>query len=185
MRALAIALLAALVAACASGPTVTSGPTLTATTGPTEAPATTPPPVETLVPSATLGPDETPGPTVIDLLPLLTSELTVANLADQPLTLGVTLLDTESDDEFVVGTFELQPLQVTIQSVVPARFRLEFVVDSSPASTCTIDIADGEALQFAVTGTGVAMTSSAEAEPEDPAQMLVATAARCRAGVPT
>lgn len=181
MRALAIALFgaAAVLAACTGDPAITAAPSPTPAPTPTEAPPTTTP-----SPTRTLGPGETPGPTVIDLLPLLSSEITVANLADQPLTLRVTLVDTESSDEFEVGAFELQPLQVTTQAILPTRFRLDFEFGGSSASggTCSIDIADGEELQFAVLDTGIAMTSNLETEPEDPAELLVATASRCRAG---
>jgi hypothetical protein len=146
--------------------------------GATPSPSPSPPP--TVAP--TLDPNATPRPTPLDILPFLTSEITVVNLAEQQLALKVTLLDPDSTDEFSLGTYELEPLQVTTQSVVPTRFRLEFAFSGGgSAGTCTIDIEEGDQVQFAVIETGIAITSSA-AEPEDPAEMVVATASRCRAG---
>lgn len=96
----------------------------------------------------------------------------------------VALLDPDSSQEYVVGTFEVQPQQVTPQSVVPALFRLDFAYgggSAADAGTCSIEIADREQLQFAAITTGIVITSNAT-EPADPAEMLVATASRCHAG---
>ena len=177
-------MLAVAVAACDGAAVVTPGPTPTALAAPTASPpAATPSPATTIPPSATPGTGGSPGPSAIDLLPLLTSQITVVNLVDQPLTLTVTLLDPDSDDEFEVGTFDLQPLQVTTQSVIPARLRLEFAFGGSSGTIglCTIDVADGEELQFAAIATGVAITATGQ-EPANPADLNVSTAARCRAG---
>jgi hypothetical protein len=174
------------VAGCDGAAVLTPGPTpppvATQTAGP---PAATPSPASATPAPATPG-TGSPGPTAIDILPLLTSQITVVNLADQPLTLTVTLLDPESTDEFEVGTFDLQPLQVTTQAVIPARLRIDFAFggSSAPSSTCTIDVADGEELQFAAIATGVAITATGQ-EPANPADMSVSTAARCRAGAAT
>jgi hypothetical protein len=99
------------------------------------------------------------------------------------LTLTVTLLDPDSTQEFKVGTSVIQPQQVTTQSVLPARLRLDFAYgqgSAANAGSCAIDVADGEQLQFASITTGIVMTSNG-AEPDDPAEMLVATATRCHA----
>ncbi|HWH37009.1 MAG TPA: hypothetical protein VNT28_04455 [Candidatus Limnocylindrales bacterium] len=149
---------------------------------------TTPPPTATASPSPppavtpTPDPDATPTPTPLDILPFLTSEITVVNLAEQQLALTVTLLDPESSDEFALGTYEVEPLQVTTQSIVPTRFRLEFAfTGGGSAGTCTIDVGDGEQIHFAVIETGVALVSST-GEPADPAELVVATSSRCQAG---
>lgn len=188
MPNVAVALLAAAVTACAGAPIVTHEPTPTAVSTPTESPPTTTPPPSgnSPPPQGTPGPGATPGPTAIDLLPLLSSQITVVNLEDRTLTLTVTLLDTATADEYEVGTFEIQPLQVTTQSVIPTRLRIEFEFVGSSASggSCTIDVADGEQLQFAAVATGIAITTTGQ-EPVDPADMLVSSAARCHAGATT
>jgi len=150
----------------------TPPPTLPPTEPPTQAPPTPPP-----------DPNATPRPPAVDIAPYLTSEVTVVNLGDAPLALTVALLDPDSTQEYVIGTFELQPEQVTSQAVIPALFRLDFAYSAgsvADAGTCSIEIADGEQLQFAVIPTGIVITSSGT-EPADPAEMLVATSTRCQA----
>jgi hypothetical protein len=131
----------------------------------------------------TTDPSATAAPTPIDLRPLLTAELTVVNLGDAPLVVTVTILDPDSTDEYPVGSFELEPLQVTAQAVLAARFRLEFDYPggtAAEAGTCVIDVAEREQLQFAVLERGGAITTGTE--PKDPKDLVIATASRCRAG---
>ncbi|HWH24183.1 MAG TPA: hypothetical protein VNW68_04715, partial [Candidatus Limnocylindria bacterium] len=130
-------MLIAVAAGCsanAPGPASPSPPPTASPTSPPSSPTPTvvPPPTAEPTPSAeptttrTLAPGETPAPTPIDLLPFLTSEVTVVNLGDATLDVSVTLVDPESADEFELGTYALAPLQVISQSVPPARFRLDF-----------------------------------------------------------
>lgn len=173
-------------------PTATPLPTLAPTaeppiTQPTPQPTPEPPTAEPTAeptpegPTPTPDPNATPEPTSLDILPYLASEVTVVNLAAATLTVTVTLVDTESPDEYEVGVFELLPEQVTAQAIVPARFRLEFALGGGATATCVIDIASEEQLQFAVIETGAIITSNGP-EPADPAEMVVATASRCHAG---
>jgi hypothetical protein len=191
MRVLALVVLVAALVGCASIGSPTPSPTPTPTLAPT--PSATPTPTPTLAPTPTAvaeptptpDPNATPEPTPIDLLPFLTAELTVVNLAEEQVALTVTLLDPESTDEYELGTFELEPLQVTTQSVIPARFRLDFgFAGGASAGTCTIDIEDGDQVQFAIIETGIAITTSGT-EPADPAELVVTTASRCQAAATT
>lgn len=166
-------------------PTPSRAPTEMPMVTPAPTPAPTPPPA---TPSPTQGPptptpdpNATPRPTAVDVAPYLTSEVTVVNLGDAPLALTVSLLDPDSDDTYTIGTFELQPNQVTTQAVIPALLRLDFgFTGVDDAGSCAITIEDGEQLQFAVVAGGIVMTSSA-GEPEDSAEMIVATSSRCEA----
>lgn len=170
---------ATVIPATPTGPVVTQPPEPTPTTEPDPTPTTE----VTPDPNITLDPNATPFPTPVDLLPFLTSEILVVNLSDQVLAVTVTLVDTESTDEYSVGTFEVQSDQVTAQGVVPARFRLEFDYPGgadADAGTCLIDIGE-EQLQFAVIAGGGILSTSA-GEPADAAEMIIATATRCRAG---
>jgi hypothetical protein len=183
-----LGLTALFAAGCISYEQPTAAPTEPPTAAPTEPPPSPPTPAPTEPPTdgpptPTPDPNATPRPTAVDIAPYLTSEVTVVNLADTPLTLTVALLDPDSDQEYEIGTFEVQPDQVTTQSVIPAPFRLDFGYGGSvdSAGTCTIEIADGEQLQFAVIPEGIAITSNGP-EPADPAEMIVATATRCQAG---
>jgi hypothetical protein len=189
MRSVAIVALgvaAFLVSGCI---TFSGEPTPTASPAPTEIPMVTPPLTPAPTPAPTEGPptptpdpNATPRPTPIDVAPYLTSEVAVVNLADVPLSVTVTLLDPDSTEEFTIGTFELQPEQATFQSVIPTLYRLDFGFSGvDDAGTCEITIGDAEQVQFAVISTGIVVTTSG-GEPADPAEMVVTTSSRCRAG---
>jgi hypothetical protein len=184
VRVLGIVLLAMGVLACTAGPPPSPVATL-GTPAPSAEPTASPSPAPTRTaapePTPTPDPDATPTPSPIDVLPYLTSEVTVVNLAAAALSVTVTLVDTASPDEYEVGTFEVQPEQTTSQLIVPSRFRLEFAIGGSEVASCTIDVADGEQLQFAIVESGAVLASSA-GEPDDAAEMVVATSSRCRAG---
>jgi hypothetical protein len=181
----AVGLAAIVVSGCI---TFSAEPTATPYPAPTEIPMVTPAPTPAPAtpeptagpPTPTPDPNATPRPTAVDVAPYLTSDLTVINLGDATLRLTVALLDPDSTDEFVIGTFEIQPEQVNSQAIIPALFRLDFGYSGvADAGSCTITIADGEQLQFAVVPQGVAITTSGP-EPADPAEMIVATASRCQ-----
>jgi hypothetical protein len=168
-------------------PSATPSPTPRATVRPSPVPSTrvaaTSKPTRAPTPAATIDPNATAAPTPIDLRPMLTSELTVVNLGAAPMLLTVTILDPDSTDEYPIGTFELQPLQVTAQAILAARFRLAFDYPGGKVAdggTCVIDIAEGEHVQFAVLERGGVLTAGPE--PDDPKELVIATASRCRAG---
>jgi hypothetical protein len=156
----------------------TAAPTMSATVTAASSPA---PSIATAAPAGTPGPGATPAPSAFDLRPLLTSEVTVVNLGEGPLSVSVVALDPESDDEYEIGTFEIMALQVATQSVPPALFRLEFAYPDTQrvdAGRCTIEIADGEAIEFAVIEAGAVIAAGRP----DVAGESVATSARCDAG---
>ena len=204
MRIVAVLVMAAAVMGCVTIVPAEPGPTFelpasfippdeTLPVEPTLAPEPTqiPVPVTTprpATPTPEPDPDATPRPSVVDLLPILSSEMTVVNLADSPVSLTVAIRDpndeSETPSEYLVGTFDIAPLQVSTQATVPARLRLAFSVGASDIGTCMIDLAEGEAIQFAVVESGIAVTSST-GEPDDPSEMLVETASRCHAGEAT
>jgi hypothetical protein len=162
-----------------ASPTIPSTPTTGATI---EVPTPEPTGDPTPLPTRTLAPGETPDPTAIDLAPFLTAELTVVNLEDDPLAVTVTILDPESTDEYEVTTIDIAPLQVTAQAVFPARYRLDFAYPgaSGSAGVCVIDVAEQEEVQFAMLSRGGVITAGTE--PDDPAELAIATSSRCRAG---
>jgi hypothetical protein len=181
----ALTLAAIVVSGCI---TFSGEPTPSASAAPTEIPMITPEPTSPPTqpptagpPTPTPDPNATPTATALNLVPYLTAEVTAINLAAQPVTVTITLVDPDSAEEYQVGTFHLAPEQVTSQLIVPTRFRLDFEIDGTEVATCTIDIADGEQLQFAVIETGAVMTSNGP-QPEDPADLVVATSSRCQAG---
>ena len=181
----ALALAAMLVSGCI---TFSGEPTPTPSQAPTEIPMITPEPTSPPTPEPTEGPPTptpdplaTPRPTPIDIAPFLTSEVTILNLGDAPLGVTVTLLDPDSTDEFTIGTFHLEPGQVTSQSIIPALFRLDFGWSGvDDVGTCDITIGEAEQIQFAVVPTGIVMATNG-VEPADAAEMIVATSSRCQA----
>jgi hypothetical protein len=191
-RVLTLTITALFAMGCVSLGQATPAPTEPPTAAPTAPPTAPPtePPTERPTagpPTPTPDPDATPRPTAVDIAPYLTSEVTVLNLSDAVLSVTVTIVDDDAGDEFTIDTTDLQPLQVTTTSIIPARFRLDFDFPGggeADAGTCTLDIVDAEAIQFAVIPTGIAISWSGE-EPADPADMVVATAPRCQAGATT
>jgi hypothetical protein len=181
----ALALTAALAAGCI---TFSSEPTPEPTRAPTEIPMITPAPTQPPTPGPTQGPptptpdpNATPRPTPIDVAPFLTSEVTILNLGDAPLGVTVTLLDPDSTEEFTIGTFHLEPGQVTSQSIIPALFRLDFGTNGvDDVGSCDITIGEAEQIQFAVVPSGIVMATNG-VEPTDAAEMIVATSSRCQA----
>jgi hypothetical protein len=181
----AVGLAAILVSGCI---TFSAEPTEVPTPLPTEIPMITPAPsAPPSTPAPTPGPptptpdpNATPRPTAVDVAPYLTSDITVVNLGDTTLALTVALLDPDSTQEFVIGTFQIQPEQVNSQAIIPALFRLDFGYSGvDDVGSCTITVGDGEQLQFAAIPQGIVITSNGP-EPADPAEMIVATAARCQ-----
>lgn len=159
-------------------PTSSAQPPVTPTAEPTPRPTIAP----TEPPSGTPDPDASPRPTSVDLAPYLTSEITVLNLAASELSVTVTIVATDGPGEYELGTFDLQPEQVTSQAVVATRYRLDFALaEGGDAGVCTIDVADGEQLQFAVIEGGIVLAGNGP-EPTTSAEMLVATSSRCAAG---
>jgi hypothetical protein len=154
---------------------------------PTEPPAPTPTAEPTVTaeptPEGTPDPNATPAPTRLDVLPFLSSEITIVNLIDDSsISVAVLLLDPESDDSYTLGEFGLQALQVTAQAVAPTRYLLHFYLGAGfLIDSCVIDIAEAEQIQFAVVESGVLVTTSGP-EPADAAEMVVSTSSRCHAG---
>jgi hypothetical protein len=100
------------------------------------------------------------------------------------LSVTVTAIDADNGDELELLTVDLQPNQVTSQSIIAARFRFEFDYPAGgahDAGVCTIDIGDAEQVQFAAIAGGVAITTGGAA-PAEAAEMVVETASRCAAG---
>jgi hypothetical protein len=176
MRIPALLALAAALAACSSQPATTPTPSPSPLV--TAAPTPTALPTAEATASATASGDASP---TIDLRPFLTATLTLINLAETTLTVTATFIDTSEGSESTLGTFEAASLQATTQSLPPGRYRLDFTYGSTLAGTCTLDVAENNAFQFAAITRGVAITRSG-VEPTDPDEVLVATSSLCRAG---
>ena len=211
-RLVFIVLAAALVSACVTinqGPAATPTspdivfptiPPLSLPPLPTVPPLITLPPIPTLAPEPTdtpateteepataeptLAPGETPPATPIDLMPFLTSGITLYNLGDSTLFVSATIIDTGSGDEYPVGDSSVEPDQFTRQETLATRYRIDFSYDQSTndaLGSCTIDVADADEIDFAALPDGIIITKNAQ-PPNDPAEMVVATSSLCAAG---
>ena len=100
------------------------------------------------------------------------------NLFDSSASVGVVILDPDSDDTFALGEYHLESLQVTSQAVIPARYLFHFYLAAGfHIAQCVIDIADGEQVQFVIVESGVVIATADE--PDGPAKVGVAS--RCQA----
>ncbi len=163
-------------------PLVTLPPIPTLVPQPTDTP--TAETAEPATPEPTLAPGETAPATPIDLMPFLTSGITVYNLGDSTLYVDATIIDTGTGDEYPVGVSSVEPDQYTRQATLATRYRIDFSYsqDTNDAlGSCTIDVAEADEIDFAALPDGIIVTRNA-VQPDDPAEMVVATSSLCQAG---
>jgi hypothetical protein len=163
-------------------PLITLPPIPTLALEPTDTPATET--AEPGTPEPTLAPGETPPATPIDLLPFLTSGITLYNLGDSTLYVSATIIDTGTGDEYPVGDLSVEADQFTRQASLATRYRIDFSYDRSTndaLGSCTIDVSDADEIDFTAVPDGIIITKNAQ-QPNDPAEMVVATSSLCQAG---
>jgi len=162
----------------ASSPPATAAPTAPPTASPSEAP--TPPP--TASPSAAPSASARPRPSIdqADLDAILTSSITLLDLADDDLAVMVAYVDPDSDEAIDLGTYSLAFAEQQTNQVPPGVYRLDFrqPVDDATGATCTIDLSDGEAYTFAAIDGGVAVSRAGDT-PTDARELFVATSSLC------
>jgi len=192
MRRDAIVVLAVTVLLVSGCMGISTAPTPQPTPNPTEIPTLPPTPPPTLpptqpptdAPTPTLAPGATPLPTPLDLRPFLASGITVYNLGDSTLYMTATGIDPDSNDEYALGTFQVEPEQVTRQAAIPLLIRFDFSFDQQTTGalgTCTLNVASGDEVDFVAVADGVAVTVN-QVQPDDLAEMDVATSSLCEAG---
>jgi hypothetical protein len=166
----------------------TDAQTLAPTAQPTNPPTSPPTPVltnpPTNPPTPSLAPGQTPPPTPFDLLPFLSSGINLYNLGDTTLFVTATGINTDSDEEFKLGEFQIEPEQFTLQSAIPLLIRFDFSFDeTTPAglATCTMTVATGDEVDFVAVNTGVVVTKNG-VQPDTIAEMNTTTSALCTTG---
>ncbi|HUP83052.1 MAG TPA: hypothetical protein VM284_02565 [Candidatus Limnocylindria bacterium] len=185
--ALALSLL--LVSGCIS---VVEEPTPTPTTAisePPTAPPTLPPtdpptPAPSRAPTPTLAPGQTPLPTPLDLLPFLTSGVTLYNLGDTTLFVTATALNADTDEEFKLLDLAIEPEQFTRQAAIPLLLRFDFTYAQDTVDalgSCTMIVSDADEVEFLAAPNGVAVVKN-NVQPDDLAEMNVSTSSLCTAG---
>jgi hypothetical protein len=115
-----------------------------------------------------------------DLDAILTSSITLLDLADDDLAVSVTYFDPDSDEPFDLGSYSLALMDQQTYQVPPGVYNLEFrqPADSSSGPSCKIELADGEALTFAAIDGAVAVSRSGE-KPSNAGELFIATSSLC------
>ena len=154
-------------------------PTLGPITPPT--PELTNPP--THPPTPTLAPGQTPPPTPLDLLPFLSSGVTMYNLGDSTLFVTASGINSDTNEAFKLGEFQIEPEQFTRQSTIPLLIRFDFTFDQGTPdalATCTINVATRSEIDFIAATGGVVVTVD-QNQPDDIAEMRTTTSSLCHA----
>jgi len=177
-RALAGVALVAALTACGGAPAASSNPLASA--------AATPTAVATSSQSASVSPSPytsaKPRPSIdqAELDAILTSSITVLDLADGDLAVTVGYVDPDSDEPIDLGTYTLGFGGEHTNEVPPGIYQLAFrqPADSATGPTCTIELGDGEAYTFAAIEGAVAIARTGEA-PTDAGELFVGTSSLC------
>jgi hypothetical protein len=193
LRASATVALAATLAACAATPAATQVAVATSVAPPTASPALTasPSPPPTASPSPeTVAPPESPTPKLsakplpsfdqAELDAFMTASITLLDLADADLSVAIAYVDPGGSKPFDLGTYSLKFTEQLTNQVPPGTYRLTFRQPAAgkTASSCTIDVADGEAFTFAAIDGAVAITK-AGTTPKKSGDLFVATSSLC------
>ena len=187
-RACAVVTLVVTVGACSAAPGASSAPQSPAIADPTassELAASSSPEASDVVvaidsPAPSTSAKPRPSISQEDLDAILTSSITLVDLADDDLAVSVTYLDPDSDEPFDLGSYSLALMDQQTYQVPPGVYNLEFrqPADSSSGPSCKIELADGEALTFAAIDGAVAVSRSGTT-PSDPGELFIATSSLC------
>jgi hypothetical protein len=191
-RATAIISLIGAVAACSAAPGAGSipqtSPIVDASTTPTTSPAPSASPspsasevaIPTDFPAASKSAKPRPSISQNDLDAILTSSITLLDLAEDDLAVSVTYIDPDSEEPFDLGSYSLAFTDQQTYQVPPGVYNLEFrqPADSPNGPACKIDLGDGEAYTFASIEGAVAVSRSGE-RPSDAGELFIATSSLC------
>jgi hypothetical protein len=195
LRALAIVALSAALAACTAAPAASSPVAVTpvangAVPAPSSVEASASPAAAIASPSDTLAPTDSPTPSrsrkpipsldPAELDAIMTSSITLVDLADADLAVSVAYVDPGSTKPFDLGTYKLGFTEQLTNKVPVGTYRLDFrqPATSKTGPRCTITIADGDAFTFAAIDGAVAITKAGVA-PKAAGDLFVATSPLC------
>jgi hypothetical protein len=108
-------------------------------------------------------------------------EISVVNIANEPLDIQLTRLDTDNGEPNSVNSDEIEPLGISgFGGIEPGHYEFEITAPSGqPGGTCRMQIGSGDAYQFVAVPAGVAITQEGvDANHPDDVDML--TSALCR-----
>ncbi len=177
-------LFAASIATCGGGAVPSAAPS---TVGPS--PQSTASPTAAPVASQTAAPTDTPAPSrshkplpsidQTELDAILTSSITLLDLADGDLSVTVSYVDPTSGEAIDLGVYDLGSTEQQTQQVPPGTYKLEFRSSgAATAQACTIEVGDKDAITFAAVDDAVAV-GKAGSEPAAARELFVATSSLC------
>lgn len=116
---------------------------------------------------------------VLALVGKVPGEVNIINLLDEPLDVTLNPLDSSQSNTFTVGNgLNLQPMDVDGFTMDAGGYELSFSSSSTPTSVCTLKIASNDYLRFAVSGSGIIVTSDAHPSKTD-ADLRIETSPLC------
>ena len=186
-RTLAIGIATIALAACSASPGASSpaDPTAPPTLPPTAAPSPTPSPTEppsTPEPSpseAAASPKALPSIDQATLDAMLTSSITLLNLAEADLSVVVMYREAEAEAPFPLGEYILASTDQQTYEVPAGFYDLQFGhAGSGAGDACTIALADGDAYTFVAVDGAVAIARAGDA-PTQASELFVATSSLC------
>jgi hypothetical protein len=129
------------------------------------------------------GPAGSPSSEPIDISAYLTVRLSVVNLAEVPVDVVVSLVDTSTGDVTQLITLVLEPLDFESQKVPPNVFDVVFTVRGSATAlaSCRMQVENDDSLDFAALDDAVAVSKRGYV-PADRSELFVATSTLCKAG---
>ncbi len=133
------------------------------------------------MPEASGSPGPAPCPTPIDLAPYLTAELTLVNLASVAITVDVLVVDPDTKQSQSLATQTVDPQGYVSQKVLPLPYTIQFTKAGAdtPYATCTLNMTDVQAFDFAALDDAVAVELRG-ATPTDPDELWVDTSSLCK-----
>ncbi len=108
-------------------------------------------------------------------------EISVVNIADEPVDINLTRLDTEDGEPNSVNSDEIEPLGISgFGSIEPGHYEFELTTPSGqPGGICRMRIGSGDSFQFVVVPEGIAITQEGVSS-QNPDEIDMATSALCQ-----
>jgi hypothetical protein len=139
-----------------------------------------PPPRFTFPPDVTPGPDATPVPTAPDLTLFLTATASIANTADEPVGVTVSILDPSTARYVQVLDETLESGDAIDQELAPASYAVAFTRAGKVPVTCQLTVTDGNTIHLLVLNERTVVTKS-DFTARSGADLDVATSPVCQA----
>lgn len=119
---------------------------------------------------------------LFDISGYLVAEVSVTNLADAAVNVSLAVLNEDSGETQVIDSVNLAAFDSSTQSLPALTFDIAFAFEGGvDLGTCRIKIRSGDAVQFAVISSAVAVARQGD-RTTDAAQLFIATAAVCGHG---